>query len=109
MVAALANSTPMRIVVGLAMRDRAGADALVRSQFVPGGAAFHQWLTPAQFTSMFNPTNAQADSVATYLRQQGFTNVTVDLPNKRVEGTWSGEDQEVVLPEEVVTVWRWEA
>jgi hypothetical protein len=45
--------------------------------------------------------------VAQKFTDVGFTGVTVDLPNKRVEGTWSGDSQEVTLPGEVQTVWEW--
>jgi hypothetical protein len=46
--------------------------------------------------------------VAEKFTAAGFTNVTVDLPNKRVEGVWSGDDaDDVTLPSEVTSVWRW--
>jgi len=66
---------PLHIIVGLHMRDRAGADQLVRSQYAPGSGAFHSWLTPEEFTAKFNPTYSQAASVADYLKRQGFTKV----------------------------------
>ena len=46
--------------------------------------------------------------VAKKFNDVGVTSVTVDLPNKRVEGVWSGDDQTVTLPDEVSTVWEWE-
>jgi len=81
--AALSDSVPMRVVVGLGMRDRTGAAELVRGQYTPGVASFHRWMTPAQFTAEFNPTQSQADEVAAYLREQGFTNVNVE-PNRLI-------------------------
>lgn len=42
------------------------------------------------------------------LTSKGFTNVTIDSPNKRVEATWSGDDQAVTLPKEITAVWRLE-
>jgi pseudomonalisin/xanthomonalisin len=77
----------MRIVVGLRMRDPAGAQALVRSQFTPGAASFHSWLTPDQFTARFNPTSQQANAVASYLRQQGLTDVAIEPNNLIVSAT----------------------
>ena len=47
--------------------------------------------------------------VAAKFTAVGFTNVTVDLPNRRVEGIWSGNDEVVTLPDEVDTVWEWKA
>jgi len=44
--------------------------------------------------------------VADKFKSAGFTDVTVDLPNKRAEGTWSGEDRVVTLPSEITEVWQ---
>jgi subtilase family serine protease len=70
-------STPLRLTVGLAPRDRAGLDALIRRQATPGNADFERFLTPAQFTSRFAATQATASAVAGYLSSQGMTGVTV--------------------------------
>ncbi len=81
--ASLSESVPMRIVVGLRMRDREHAQEMLRQLYTPGGSSFHVWMTPSQFTDMFNPTFAQADGVASYLRQQGFTQVAIE-PNRLI-------------------------
>ncbi len=82
----LANATPLgaapstqalRLTVGLAPRDRAGLDTLIRQQATPGSAEYGQYLTPAQFTSRFAATSATADAVRQYLVGQGMQNVTV--------------------------------
>ena len=86
---AIPTNTPLRVVVGLYMRDPAGAAALVREQYSAGTASFHKWLTPGQFTAMFNPTRAQASAVADYLRQQGFTDVSIEPNNLIVSATGS--------------------
>ncbi|HET6277037.1 MAG TPA: S53 family peptidase [Candidatus Cybelea sp.] len=77
---------PLHVVVGLNMRDRAGARQLLASQYTPGHVGFRKWLTPAQFTAMFNPTYSQAESVASYLRQQGFSKVKIDPNHLIVSG-----------------------
>lgn len=78
---------PLHVVVGLAMRDRAGAQQYLRTQYASGGANFHRWLTPQQFTAMFNPTRAQAAAVAQYLERQGFTHATIEPNNLIVSAT----------------------
>jgi pseudomonalisin/xanthomonalisin len=83
------ESVPMRIVVGLAMRDPGGAAQRVREQFTPGMAAFHTFMTPAQFTAEFNPTYSQANEVANYLRANGFKNVSIEPNHLIVSGTAS--------------------
>ena len=89
----LANATPLgaapstqalRLTVGLAPRDRAGLDALIRQQATPGSAEYGQYLTPAQFTSRFAATAATADAVRQYLVGQGMQNVTVSANRLQV-------------------------
>src|SRR5438552_512401 len=89
MVGKLSESYPLRIVVGLNMRDRAGADRMVRRQHTLGDPYFHRWLTPAQFTATFNPTYAQAAAVAAYLQRQGFTNIAIEPNHLMVTATGS--------------------
>ena len=74
---------PMRIVVGLYLRDHDGAAKLVRGQHTRGSAEFMQWLTPGEFTAKFGPTAGQAASVADYLKKEGFTKVSIE-PNRLI-------------------------
>ncbi|HEY6449089.1 MAG TPA: protease pro-enzyme activation domain-containing protein, partial [Candidatus Cybelea sp.] len=74
---------PMRIVVGLYMRDHDGAAKLVRGQHTRGSAEFMQWLAPGAFTAKFGPTASQAASVADYLKKEGFTKVSIE-PNRLI-------------------------
>ena len=67
----LAHTQPMHIVVALKVRNSDELDALV---------AAHQTLTPARYSSEHAPTQVQAQAVATYLSQTGFTNVVIS-PN----------------------------
>lgn len=82
----LSDAKPLHVVVGLNMRDRRGAQQLVATQYSPGHVAFHKWLTPAQFTTMFNPTSSQAESIASYLRHQGFSRVKIEPNHLIVSG-----------------------
>lgn len=82
----LPDLKPLHVVVGLYMRDRAGARQLVASQYTPGHVAFRKWMTPTQFTAMFNPTSTQAESLAAYLRQQGFERVKIAPNHLIVDG-----------------------
>lgn len=83
------KTTVLHLVVGLYMRDPAGAKQLVARQYTPGHVAFHKWLTPEQFTSMFNPSYKQADDVASYLNKHGFTNVRIEPNHLIVSATGS--------------------
>ncbi len=81
------DTARLHVVVGLAMRDRDGAARLVRRQHSRGDASFHQWLTPEQFTEQFNPSRSQAASVAEYLKEKGFENVSIEPNNLIVSGS----------------------
>jgi pseudomonalisin len=68
----LPHTQPMHVVVALKLRNGDQLNALI---------AAHQVLTPAQFAAQYAPTQAQAQAVATYLTQTGFTNVVI-APNR---------------------------
>ncbi|MGN6312964.1 MAG: protease pro-enzyme activation domain-containing protein [Rhodanobacteraceae bacterium] len=71
---ALAISKPMHIVMGLNLRNKAQLDALIsKPGFTP--------LTGAQFLAQYSPTAEQAQAVADFLKQSGFTNVEI-APNR---------------------------
>jgi subtilase family serine protease len=67
----------LRLTVGLAPRNRAGLDALIRRQNTPGSADSGRYLTPAQFTSRFAATAATARAVRDYLAGTGMHDVAV--------------------------------
>jgi len=70
----MAISSPMHIVMGLKLRNKAELDALVSQRgFKP--------LTSAQFAARYSPTQAQAQAVANFLKASGFTNVEI-APNR---------------------------
>jgi len=80
-------SMPLRLVIGLSMRDKAGAMNLVHREHNPHDSMYHKTVTPAQFTAAFNPTGAQVSAVATYLAQQGFANISVEPNNLMITAT----------------------
>lgn len=81
----LPESQPMRIVVGLRMRDPKGAQDVIRRG---------QIMSPQEFTAAYNPTRSQAEKVASYLREQGFRHVTIEPNNLIVTGTASAKHVE---------------
>ncbi len=76
-------SMPLRLVIGLRMRDQAGAMNLVHREHNPHDSMYHKTLTPSQFTAAFNPTGTQVNAVGNYLVSQGFRNVSAE-PNNLV-------------------------
>jgi len=83
----VANSMPLRLVVGLTMRDKAGAINLVHREHNPHDAMYHKTVTPAQFTAAFNPSGTQVNAVAAYLVAQGFKQVSAEPNNLMITAT----------------------
>ena len=63
----------MSLDVVLPLRDKAGLDAFVADVANPASPSFRQYLTPAQFTARFGPTQQDYDAVVQYLRRNGLT------------------------------------
>jgi subtilase family serine protease len=80
-------SLPMTISVALTPSNLAGAKAYINREYTPGDPLFHHFLTPAQYTSNFGPTSAQAAAVANYLSAMGFTNISTAPNNVLVTAT----------------------
>jgi subtilase family serine protease len=64
-----------------------GETAYANAVSDPHNPNFHHYLSPNAFTAKFGPSPAAADAVRTWLRQQGFTNVSVDAQRNYVRGT----------------------
>ncbi|OOG40238.1 PKD domain-containing protein [Rhodanobacter sp. C05] len=75
----LAFSQPMHVVISLKLQNKSKLDAYVADPH-------HKALTPAEFAALYSPSQAQAQSVANYLKQSGFTNVTISPNRMLVEG-----------------------
>ena len=79
----LPHTQPMHIVVALKVQNGAQLSNLV---------ATHQTMKPEEFSASYAPSVSQAQAVATYLRQMGFTNVVI-APNRlfvSADGTADG-------------------
>ncbi|AXI04712.1 peptidase S53 [Aquirhabdus parva] len=76
-VSDVSATTAVPITLSLKLQNEAQLDKLV-SYYLSGSA--RQYLTPAQFTQQFGPSQAQVDKVVSYLKKSGYTNITVS-PN----------------------------
>jgi xanthomonalisin len=65
---------PMQVAISLHLRNEAQLNAFIANRGHPN-------LTPAQFVSEYGPSQADADAVVDWLKQRGFSNVTVS-PNR---------------------------
>jgi kumamolisin len=63
----------MSLDLVLPLRDPAGLKAFLADLYNPKSPSFHQYLTPAEFTAKFGPTQAQYDEVLTFAKNNGLT------------------------------------
>jgi Pro-kumamolisin, activation domain/Viral BACON domain len=84
-VGALPESQQLRIVIGLPLRNRVALDALLKELYDPTSPQYRKFLTPAEFTAQFGPTEADYAAVATFARASGLA-VTRTHPNRTLLG-----------------------
>ena len=75
---ALEASTPLTVRVGLNLHNQDQLASLI---------AARQKITPGQFAAQFGPTPSEVQSVVSYLRAQGFTNVLAGTQLVSADGT----------------------
>ncbi len=63
----------MRLDLVLPLSDPAGLDAFLKQVNDPSSASYHHYVTPAQFTARFGPTQAQYEAVLNFAKENGFT------------------------------------
>jgi len=73
--------------------QKAALDALVQAQQMPDSPYYHQWLTPAEYASLFGMSDADLSKVEAWLQSQGFSIERV--ANSRNSITFSGTAEQV--------------
>ena len=79
----------MNLDIVLPVRDREGLQALARAITDPDSPMFRHYITPAQFTERFGPTQADYDTVRSYMEERGLkvTGGTRDGMDLQVSGS----------------------
>jgi kumamolisin len=62
----------MQLDVVLPLSDPAGLKAFLADAYDPTSFAYHRFLTPAEFTERFGPTEENYDAVVSYVKANGF-------------------------------------
>jgi hypothetical protein len=68
----VAAKTPVRLAVGLPLRNKAALASFIEDLYNPASPRFHRYLTTAQFTERFGPTEEDYQKVQDYLRARGL-------------------------------------
>src|SRR5262249_47056824 len=66
---------PIRIIIALDLRDRAGAEAFVAAQHDPLSTLYNQWITPEEFQNRFGPLPEDLRAAEDFLVSRGFTGI----------------------------------
>ena len=74
---AVSSSQTVHVIVSLKLQNQDQLKSLIAGQHTVGNAQYGKYLTPAQFKNAYAPTQAQANSVSSYLSSQGFKNVKI--------------------------------
>jgi kumamolisin len=62
----------LQLDIVLQLRDREGLQALLRDQYDRQSPNFRNWITPAEFTERFGPTQQDWDTLAAWARSSGM-------------------------------------
>lgn len=65
------------ITVSLNLRNQNQLKVFLQALHTPGNPSYHKFLTPAQFNSLYAPTQSEVDAVSNYLVQSGFQHISV--------------------------------
>lgn len=96
-VGRLAAATPMKIAVGLPVRDQAGLSALLEQIYNPASPFYRHYLTPNEFAAQFGAADTDYQTVIEFFKTNGLT-VSRTYPNRLiVDVTGSAGDLERVL------------
>ncbi len=88
-VARLPTDQTMRLDVVLPLSDPAGLDAFLKVLYDPASPSYRHFLTVAQFTERFGPTQESYDAVVNFVKANGF---------EVVGGTRDGMDVQIKGP-----------
>jgi subtilase family serine protease len=82
-VGRLPGSTTLQLAIGLPMRNKQGFDQFLKDIYTPGSTNFRHYLTPAQFTAKYGPTEQDYQALLDFAKANGLT-VTSTHPNRKL-------------------------
>ena len=71
----------LRLAIGLSLRDPAGLENFLADIYNPASTNYHHYLTVAELTARFGPTEADYAAVKEFARTNGFI-VSAEHPNR---------------------------
>jgi len=69
----LEATNTLRLAIGLPLRNREALNHLLHELYDPASTNFHRYLTPAEFTARFGPTEQDYEKVVAFAERNGLT------------------------------------
>src|SRR5206468_6896526 len=79
----LPESTRLRLSIGLPLRNREALTGLLEELYDPASPRFRQFLSSAEFTDQFGPTEKDYSLVVSFMSAHGFT-IAATHPNRMI-------------------------
>jgi hypothetical protein len=79
----LAATNQLRLAISVPLRDPAGLKDFLAQLYDPASPAFHQYLTPQEFTARFGPTESDYAAVKNFAQTNGLS-ITATYGNRLV-------------------------
>ncbi|HEY0230015.1 MAG TPA: protease pro-enzyme activation domain-containing protein [Dokdonella sp.] len=73
LIAPLDGARRMKLAINLTVRNQAALDSLIQQIYNPVSPLYHHYLSVAEFTEQFSPTQSDYDAVVNWATAQGFT------------------------------------
>ena len=73
----------LQLAIGLPLRNKVDFDNFLIDLYTPGNPNFRKYLTPAQFTEKYGPTEQDYQALIEFARTNGLT-VTATHPNRKL-------------------------
>jgi hypothetical protein len=77
----LQKSQRLDLVIGLPLRNQSDLNAMLQRLYDPASPDYHKFLTPAQFTEQFGPTESDYLALITFAKSNNLT-ITRTHPNR---------------------------
>jgi len=68
----------LKLALGLPLRNPEALTNLLQQIYDPGSTNYHRYLSPAQFTQRFGPTESDYAAVVAFARSNGWTVISMD-------------------------------
>ncbi|HEY9512548.1 MAG TPA: protease pro-enzyme activation domain-containing protein, partial [Rhodanobacter sp.] len=100
----VAFNMPLQVQVALKLQNQAKLEEFIAAAHNPNSPLFRAKLQPGEMAANFLPSQAQAQAVVAYLRQAGFTNISVSANRVLVSANGTASNAQAAFGTRLVRV-----